>query len=273
MLGIIKELILAEVKIDPRITEQICEKARPVENYGAVYNLTYNQSEPKADDLGDGFETKHIATHFPGNTYLCSDIFDYFEPLKVLSYQKIDCTNTKYKHPIQQDLIFIGGANASMCMLTSLKEILRLSTFLQTNIKSNGFAVLSYFEENYTSTNFSIDYSVDQIKNYHIEQYNGLYTHWFSAVKYDVETQLHHYYDLVAVTADDELSTTSKYLEVVYNKKPFIARSWQTAIVMEIMDNAGFEYVGNKWNMEQRFMPFKKVTEINVWESPILLIL
>ena len=54
MLGIIKELILAEVKIDPRITEQICEKARPVENYGAVYNLTYNQSEPKVDDLGDG---------------------------------------------------------------------------------------------------------------------------------------------------------------------------------------------------------------------------
>lgn len=287
MLGIIKELILAEVKIDPKIVLQICNQALPVANYGSVYKLTYNQCEPKVEDLiefiqehsltnnkqvmeimaGNGFETKHIATRFPNNTYICSDIIDYFEPLEGLIYQKIDCTNTNYKHVVQQDLIFIGGANASMCMLKSLKEVLRLSAFLQTNIKLGGFAVLSYFEENYTSTNFSIDYSVDQIKNYHQEQYNGLYTHWFSAVKYDVETQLHHYYDLAAVTADDELSPSSKYLEIVYNKEPFIARSWQTAIVMEIMKQAGFEYIGNKWNMDQRFMPFKKVTDVNDWES------
>ncbi len=287
MLSLIKELILAEVKIDQKIIDQICEKALPVENYGSVYQLTYNQCEPKVEDLidfikdnhltqnkqimeimaGNGFETKHITTQFPYNTYICSDILDYFGPLEGLTYQKIDCTDINYKHPVQQDLIFIGGANASMCMLTSLREVLRLSAFLQTNTKLHGFVILSYFEENYMATNFSIDYSVDQLKNYHVKQYNGLYAHWFSAVKYDVETQLHHYYDLVAVTADDELTTTSKYLEVVYSKAPFIARSWQTSIVMEIMVNAGFEYVGNKWNMEQRFMPFKKVAEVNHWAS------
>lgn len=285
MLEVVSALILAEIKIDPEIVSQICNQAKPSSHYGPIYTLTYNQCEPRVDDLidfiqdhnlsdnkqimeimaGNGFETKHIAAQFPNNTYICSDIADYFECFENLNYQKIDCTNTKYVHPIQQDLIFIGGANASMCMLTSLKEIFRLCTFLQKNIKLGGFGILSYFEENYSSTNFSIDYSVDCIKNYHIKSYNGLYTHWFSAVKYDVETQLHHYYDLAAVTADDELTTSSQYLEVVYNKEPFIARSWQTAIVMEIMTQAGFEYVGSKWNMEQRFMPFKKVTEVNNW--------
>ncbi len=287
MLAIIKELILAEVKVDPKIVTDLCNQAIPVANYGSVYELTYNQCEPKIEDLvdfiqdnqlshsmqimeimaGNGFETRHIAAKFPQNTYVCSDILDYFTPLEGLTYQKIDCTNTQYKHPIQQDLIFIGGANASMCMLTSLEELLRLCDFLQTNIKLGGFAILSYFEENYSSTNFSIDYSVHQLANYHLTHYNGLYAHWFSAVKYDVETQLHHYYDLVAVSSDDELTSASNYLEVAYNEAPFIARSWQTAIVMETMIKAGFEYVGSKWNVEQRFMPFKKVTEVNKWAS------
>jgi len=101
--------------------------------------------------------------------------------------------------------------------------------------------------------------SVKAISNHAEPVFNGLYAHWFSAVKYDMEKQLHHYHDLVALTHDDELHSGTAYTQIVYHEKPFIARSWQTAVVMELMQTAGFEYVGNKWNMDCRFMPFKKV--------------
>jgi hypothetical protein len=30
---------------------------------------------------------------------------------------------------------------------------------------------------------------------------------------------------------------------------------------MEIMENAGFKYVGSNWNIEPRLMPFQKINE------------
>lgn len=283
MIDLVKALILAEVKVDPTIIHVICDNATGKPNYDAVYALTYAQAAPKTEDLadlleeyhltsdknimeimaGNGFETREIKAGFPENNYSCLDHSHHFEPITGLRYFTADCTDTNYRHPQKQDLIFIGSANASMCMLLQLKDILRLGIFLQSNIKMSGIAVLSYFEENHMATNFIIDYSVKQISNYPDQSYNGLYAHWFSAVKYDVETQLHHYYDLVAVTPDDELTSSSIYKTIVYNTEPFLARSWQTAIVIEIMTDAGFKYVGNKWNPDPRFMPFEKVKELS----------
>jgi hypothetical protein len=282
MIALIKELILAEVKIDRDIVHHICEHAIGKPNYDSVYNLTYNQVDPKTEDLvslmeehrltggklimeimaGNGFETREVKKAFPDNQYACLDNAHYFPPIPGLKYQTADCTDIAFKHPKAQDLIFIGSANASMCMLLKLQELLRLGIFLQNNVKLNGLAVLSYFEETNGLTNFIIDYSVKEIKNYHDQTYNGLYAHWFSAVKFDIETQLHHYYDLVAVSADDELTGSSTYREICYNLEPFIARSWQSAVVMEVMDSAGFSYAGNKWNPDSRFMPFRKVKKV-----------
>ncbi len=282
MIALIRELILAEVKLSGDIVNDICNKAIAKPHYDSVYNLTYNQADPKTDDLlglleaydltsgkrvmeimaGNGFESEVLKNTLPGNQYTCVDHSTYFLPLSGLEYHTADCTDINYRHPNKQDIIFIGSANASMCMLLTLKELLRLATFLQHNVQLNGLAVLSYFEENCNATNFIIDYSVKEITNYSNPTYNGLYAHWFSAAKYDVETQLNHYYDLVAVSADDELTTTSTYKEISYHEKPFITRSWQTAIVMEVMNTAGFNYVGNQWNPDTRFMPFKKVKDI-----------
>lgn len=278
MIALIKELILAEVKISAEIVNHICDRAVAKSHYDNVYRLTYNQADPRIEDLmmlmhdysltsgkqimeimaGNGFESNALKNAFPGNKYTCVDQLAYFSQLNGLTYCTADCTNIDYRHPNKQDLIFIGSANASMCMLLALNELLRLAIFLQHNVQPNGFAVLSYFEENCNATNFIIDYSVKEIKNDH-ETYNGLYAHWFSAVKCDVETQLNHYYDLVAISPDDELTTGSTYKEISYHEKPFITRSWQTAIVTEVMNTAGFQYVGNKWNPDTRFMPFQKV--------------
>lgn len=279
MIELIKQLILAEVKIAPEIVGQICSLAIPKPHYDLVYSLTYNQADPKTDDLidlikeyglekeshimeimaGNGYECHEIAKSFPDNFYSCMDKASYFSPFPGLHYLNADCTDIHYQHKQQQDLIFIGSANASMCMLTELKEIMRLGIFLQNNVRLDGLAVLSYFEEHGGVSNFIIDYSVKAVNNHSEPGFNGLYAHWFSAVKYDVEKQLHHYHDLVALSHDDELHTGTTYAQVAYHEKPFIARSWQTAIVMELMESAGFEYVGNKWNMDCRFMPFKKV--------------
>jgi len=279
MIELIKQLILAEVKVAPEIIHQICNQAIPKPHYDLVYSLTYNQADPKIEELidlmeeyglekghqimeimaGNGYESNAIAKKFPHNHYSCLDNADYFTPFPGLNYLKANCTDIHYQHPQKQDLIFIGSANASMCMLRELKEIMRLGIFLQNNVRIDGLAVLSYFEEHDAVSNFLIDYSVKAISNHTEPDFNGLYAHWFSAVKFDVEKQLHHYHDLVAVTNDDELNAESSYQEIVYHEKPFIARSWQTAIVMEIMQTAGFEYVGNKWNPDCRFMPFKKV--------------
>lgn len=279
MIELIKQLILAEVKIAPEIVEQICAQAIPKPHYDLVYSLTYNQADPKTEDLvelikeyglvkgchmmeimaGNGYECNEIAKIFPDNNYTCLDKANYFSPFPGLSYLMADCTDIHYQHAQKQDLIFIGSANASMCMLTEFKEIMRLGVFLQNNIRLDGLAVLSYFEEHEAASNFIIDYSVKAISNHAEPAFNGLYAHWFSAVKYDVEKQLHHYHDLVALTHDDELNTDTAYAQIVYHEKPFVARSWQTAIVMELMQTAGFEYVGHKWNPDCRFMPFKKV--------------
>ncbi|PTR01495.1 hypothetical protein C8P68_101729 [Mucilaginibacter yixingensis] len=278
MIELIRQLILAEVKLDRQIVNHICNQANAKPHYDSVYRLTYNQADPKVEDLillmqdhdlasgkkimeimaGNGFESQVLKNAFPGNEYTCLDHSAYFSPISGLAYCTADCTDASYKHPDQQDLVFIGGANASMCMLLTLKELLRLAVFLQHNVRLGGIAVLSYFEENCNATNFIIDYSVKEIKNDY-EGYNGLYAHWFSAVKCDVETQLHHYYDLVAVSGDDELTTGSTYKEISYHDRPFITRSWQSAIVTEVMNAAGFKYVGNKWNPDTRFMPFQKV--------------
>jgi hypothetical protein len=281
MIALIRELILAEVKISADIVNEICDKAVGKSHYGNVYNLTYNQVDPKTEDLislmeeydltsgkrvmeimaGNGFESREVKNIFPNNHYTCVDHSAYFSPLPGLAYHLADCTDINYRHPHKQHIIFIGSANASMCMLLTLKELLRLAIFLQHNIALNGLAVLSHFEENSNATTFSIDYSVKEINNYN-DTYNGLYAHWFSAVKCDTETQLNEYYGLVAVSPDDELTTKSIYQEISYHEKPFITRSWQTAIVMEVMNTAGFDYVGNKWNPDTRFMPFKKVKDI-----------
>lgn len=281
MIDLIRELILAEVKVDKSIVDHICTHAVGKPHYDSVYNLTYNQADPQTEELvnlledhgltsgrhimeimaGNGFETQELKSAFPNNNYTCVDHATYFKPLPGLTYHTADCTDINYRHPTKQDVIFIGSANASMCMLLTLKELLRLATFLQHNVQFGGLAVLSYFEENCSNTNFIIDYSVKQIKNYS-DAYNGLYAHWFSAVKCEAETQLTHYYDLVAVSADDELTTRSAYHEISYHTQPFITRSWQTAIVTEVMDAAGFAYVGNKWNPDTRFMPFKKIKEV-----------
>lgn len=283
MITLIRELILAEVKLSKGIVNYICDKAVAKPHYDSVYKLTYNQADPQTDDLislmeeydltsgklimeimaGNGFESSELKNAYPNNQYTCIDHSAYFSPLPGLAYHAADCTDINYKHPNKQDVIFIGSANASMCMLLTLKELLRLAMFLQHNVRQDGLAVLSYFEENNNATNFIIDYSVKEIKNYH-DTYNDLYAHWFSAVKSDIETQLNHYYDLVAVSADDELTTRSIYKEISYHEKPFITRSWQTAIVMEVMNAAGFVYVGNKWNPDTRFMPFQKVKDIDL---------
>lgn len=279
MIELIRQLTLAEVKIAPEIIHQICNQAIPKPHYDLVYSLTYNQADPKTEDLidligeygfvkghhimeimaGNGYESNEIAKSFPDNYYSCLDNLNYFSPFPRLNYLKANCTDIHFKHAQKQDLIFIGSANASMCMLTELREIMRLGVFLQNNIKLDGLAVLSYFEEHDAVSNFIMDYSVKAINNHSEPGFNGLYAHWFSAVKYDIEKQLHYYHDLVALTNDDELSTSTTYEQIVYHEKPFIARSWQTAIVIEIMQTAGFEYVGNKWNPDCRFMPFKKV--------------
>ena len=281
MISLIKELILAEIKLDAHVVNTICDAAIAKPHYDSVYNLTYNQADHQTEDLinlmedngfnrgkaimeimaGNGFESHQLNETFPGNKYTCVDHSDYFNPLPGLSYITADCTNINYRHPEKQDLIFVGSANASMCMLLTLKEVLRLAIFLQNNVKLNGIAVLSYFEENSGATNFVIDYSVRDIKRYR-KAYNGLYAHWFGGVKCDTETQLTHYYDLVAVTEDDELTASTQYKEISYHDKPYITRSWQSAIVTEIMNNAGFVYTGNKWNPNSRFMPFKKVKNI-----------
>lgn len=282
MIGLIRELILAEVKLSADIVNNICDNAVGKPHYDNVYNLTYNQADPQTEDLislmedqdltsgkqvmeimaGNGFESKELKNAFPDNHYTCVDHAAYFSPLVGLEYCIADCTDVNYKHPTKQDIIFIGSANASMCMLLTLKELLRLAVFLQNNVQPNGLAVLSYFEENCNATNFIIDYSVKKIKNYN-HAYNGLYAHWFSAVKSDAETQLNHYYDLVAVSEDSELNTASTYKEISYHEKPFVTRSWQTAIVTEVMNAAGFSYVGNKWNPDTRFMPFKKTQNLD----------
>ncbi|MGM9476948.1 hypothetical protein ACS5PU_10970 [Pedobacter sp. GSP4] len=279
MIELIRQLILAEVKIAPEIVDQICRQAVPKPHYDLVYSLTYNQADPKTEDLielleeyglgkghhimeimaGNGYESRELAKSFPDNHYSCLDKDTYFTPFPGLNYLNADCTDIHYRHAQQQDLIFIGSGNASMCMLTGLKEIMRLGIFLQNNVRLAGLAVLSYFEEHDAVSNFIIDYSVKAINSHSEPAFNGLYAHWFSAVKFDVEKQLHHYHDLVALSYDDELNRDSTYAQVAYHEKPFIARSWQTAIVMEIMQTAGFEYVGNKWNPDCRFMPFKKV--------------
>lgn len=279
MIELIRQLVLAEVKIAPEIINRICDQAIPKPHYDLVYSLTYNQAEPKTAELidlmkehglvkghhimeimaGNGYESHEVAQSLPGNYYSCLDNAGYFSRFPGLTYLKADCTDIHFRHAQQQDLIFIGSANASMCMLTTLKEVMRLGVFLQNNIKPGGLAVLAYFEEEAPVSNFMIDYSVKAISNHAVTGFNGLYAHWFSAVKYDVEKQLHHYHDLVALTPDDELSTSTTYQQIVYHAQPFIARSWQTAIVTELMQTAGFEYVGNKWNPDCRFMPFKKV--------------
>lgn len=281
MIALIRELILAEVKISADIINKICDHAVAKPHYDSVYRLTYNQADAQIDDLlalmqeydlssgknimeimaGNGFESLVLKKTFPGNRYTCLDHSTYFTPLDGLTYCTADCTDIHYKHINKQDLIFIGSANASMCMLLTLKELLRLAIFLQHNVCINGIAALSYFEENTNATNFIIDYSVKEIQN-DLREYNGLYAHWFSAAKYDVETQLNHYYDLVAVSADDELTTASIYKEISYHKKPFTTRSWQSAIVTEVMNIAGFQYIGNKWNPDTRFMPFQKVKDL-----------
>jgi len=281
MIELIKQLILAEVKIVPEIVGQICGQAIPKPHYDLVYSLTYNQTDPKTDDLvdlieeyglekghhimeimaGNGFECNEIAKRFPDNDYSCLDIASYFSTFSGLNYVMASCTDIDFKHSQKQDLIFIGSANASMCMLTELREIMRLGIFLQNNVKQGGLAVLSYFEEHNAVSNFVIDYSVKTINNHQEPDFNGSYAHWFSAVKYDVEKQLHHYHDLVALTHDDELNLNTTYEQIVYHDKPFVARSWQSAVVMEIMQTAGFEYVGHKWNPDCRFMPFKKIKE------------
>lgn len=281
MISLIKELILAEVKINPDIISHICARAAGKPNYDTVYKLTYNQVAPQTGDLvslmkeyqmvsgmrimeimaGNGFESKEVKNALPGNQYTCLDNINYFSPIGGLTYCTADCTDITYRHPEKQDLIFIGSANASMCMLLQLKDLLRLAIFLQHNVNLNGLAVLSYFEENNNATNFIIDYSVNEVKDYEYPGYNGLYAHWFSAVKCDTETQLHHYCDLVAVSADDELTLDSTYKEISYNTEPMLARSWQTSVVMEVMCSAGFKYVGSKWNPDTRFMPFQKIEE------------
>jgi len=279
MIELIRQLMLAEVKIAPEIVNTVCNQAIPKPHYDLVYNLTYNQADPKTDDLvdlmneygltkdhhimeimaGNGYESNEIAKIFPNNHYSCLDNANYFSPFPGLNYLRANCTDIHYKHTQKQDLIFIGSANASMCMLTELREIMKLGIFLQNNVQLDGLAVLAYFEEHDAVSNFIIDYSVKAINNSSESGFNGLYAHWFSVVKYDVEKQLHYYHDLVALTNDDELTITSTYEQIAYHEKPFIARSWQMAIVMEIMQTAGFVYVGNKWNADCRFMPFKKV--------------
>ncbi|QQL48972.1 class I SAM-dependent methyltransferase [Mucilaginibacter ginkgonis] len=281
MIALIKELILAEVKLSHEIVNTICDNAVAKPHYDSVYRLTYNQADAKTDDLtalmrehdltsgkkvmeilaGNGFESKVLKQEFPENDYTCVDHSAYFSRFDGLDYVTADCTDTDYRLSSQQDLIFIGSANASMCMLLTLKELLRLAVFLQHNVQINGLAVLSYFEENCNATNFVIDYSVKEIRDH--ETYTGLYAHWFSGVKCDVETQLNHYYDLVAISADNELTVNSTYSEISYHRDPFVTRSWQTAIVTEIMKTAGFHYAGNKWNPDTRFMPFRKIGTID----------
>jgi len=283
MIDLIREMLLTESYFDREVILDICKRARGVSNYAQVYELTYNQLPSKTAPIiefmqehelmdgkkimeimaGNGFETKHIKNTLPGNHYECSDITDYSAQTEGITFHKIDCTDKNYKVGNKQsdlyDMVFIGGANASMCMLTSLQEVIGLSKFLKNNIKNDGFAILSYFEEHFFQTNFTIDYSVSITHDFKDESKNGLYAHWFSGLKRDLETQLHHYYDLVAVSPSPELAKGIQYTEIFYNKEPFTARSWQTAIVMEIMENAGFKYVGSKWNVEPRFMPFQKV--------------
>jgi myosin-crossreactive antigen len=276
-------MLLTESYFDREVIQDICKRAKGVSNYTQVYELTYNQLPPKTAPIiefmqeheliegkkimeimsGNGFETKHIRNTLPENNYVCSDINDYSAQTEGLTFHQIDCTDKNYsvgdKHSNLYDLVFIGGANASMCMLKNLQEIIGLSIFLKNTIKKEGFAILSYFEEHFFQTNFTIDYSVSIIHDFKDPSKNGLYAHWFCGMKRDLETQFHHYYDLVAVSPSLELKKSTKYTEIFYNTEPFTARSWQTAIVMEIMENAGFKYVGSKWNVEPRLMPFQKI--------------
>ena len=284
MIDLLREMLLTESYFDRDVIQDICKRAKGVSNYAQVYELTYNQLPPKSEPIiefmqehelihekkimeimaGNGFETKHIRNALPDNHYVCSDLTDYTGSNEGITFHQIDCTDPNYSVGDKQsdlyDLVFIGGANASMCMLTSLQEIIGLSKFLKNTIKNDGFAILSYFEENFFQTNFTIDYSVSITHDFKDENKNGLYAHWFSGMKRDLETQLHHYYDLVAVSPSPELKEGIEYSEIYYNKEPFTARSWQTAIVMEIMENAGFKYIGSKWNVKPRFMPFQKIS-------------
>jgi hypothetical protein len=285
-------MLLANGRFPESVIEALALESKAVPNYGELYQLTYNQQEGqiepivdfmKANNLvrgnrimeimaGNGFETLLIKRKIRGNKYFCSDILDYFEPIEGIEYAKIDCTDMDYRHFTKDrmgndfidpfNMIFIGGANASMCMLTELEQVMKLAMFLQHNVVSGGFAALSYFESADDEDNFNIDYTVTPIEFYS-KKLDGQYAHWFGGMRRDTATQLHHYFNMVAVTKDAVLTPKTKYTKVIHGDSPFIARNWQTAIVVEVMKLAGFEYVGAKFeDLNTRFMPFKKTRTI-----------
>ncbi|MBC6112949.1 hypothetical protein ACFOG5_11535 [Pedobacter fastidiosus] len=106
MIELIRQLMLAEVKIAPEIINRICNQAIPKPHYDLVYSLTYNQLDPKTEDLidlmeeyglmkghhimeimaGNGYESNEIAKSFPDNYYSCLDNASYFSPFSGFNY-------------------------------------------------------------------------------------------------------------------------------------------------------------------------------------------
>lgn len=274
------------------VINNLLEQATPADNYGDLYQLTYNQQdaeiEPIVDFLkerrwtkgkdimeimaGNGFESAELRKIIPGNTYFASDIITYFDKIRGIKYRSADCTDITYNvspasgepyRSQQYDMVFIGGANASMCMLYTLKEIMRLAIFMQHTVKLNGYAVLSYFEEGFDTSSAFVVYSSQKVEMF--KKYNGKYAHWFNVIRRDADKQYHQYYNLVGVTTDKEITEKTKFDTALFNSEIFTARSWQSAVVLEIMEEAGFEFVPTTKDLEldTRSMFFKKIKEKN----------
>lgn len=235
-----------------------------------LYSLVYGESEAQIEDLeavidkktkqvyelfgGNGLESNLLADKYPKITFSYFDIEKSVNSLRRRNnafFLKRNVFHLALDEDFQEsaDLVFVGGANASLCCCYDLLQIEDTFRSAYACLKQGGTFMAAFFTEEGEENNYTFSHDEGRIK-YH-KKYRGRKYESFCMYPYIRKDSLHQYFHLLALynKKGDEVET------VYYNTCNFEYRSWPASILIEVASAVGFS---PDCKFRGRYLEFKK---------------
>jgi len=223
------------------------------EQIGAIVPYIKNRDGFKCVEFfaGNGFESYLLAKKFPKVQFSCLDLVSSVNGLKRLSNVKHYRCDVLAKSMLDEvglvDLIFVGGANASLCCLKTTNELDQMFKSMHLKTKKNATVVVSFFTDEEESSAYSSHYSVEEILYHGI--YKGYTLENFTLYPYNVLDSSQQYLHLCALK--NKKGIVERYL---YNSEGYIYYSHTASVIKEIAEKNGFIFD----KKVDRYLVFKK---------------
>ena len=220
-----------------------------------LYHLTYGETEIDVEPLlpyikkkstvaelfaGAGVESYELSAQRPEAKFYCLDLVKPFKQLKAKNVvhleQDVLCSFTKQIE--KADLIFIGGANASLACMSTLPQIEKLFKNVHNNLSKKGVFACSSYAPEYTYSTWVTHYETYQVQFY--KEFIGFTVKIFHLHYYDDTTGCMNIFHLLNLYDKKGVKQLS-----IHNTEPYKSYPYSQKVVLDIADGCGFKFEKN----------------------------